>query len=127
VSCDLLSGCALDSLREVAAELLPDTATIYRRTLSADGRGGKVATYAAQIETIPCRLTFPGEGDKPTIVDREVGGRIRPQQQFLVTMPTDADVLETDRLGINGTTFDIISSLATRSFQVVKRLLVVPV
>lgn len=127
MSCDLLSGCALDSLLEVAAEMLPDAATVLRRSLATDATGGKTATYSAQIETIPCRLSFPGEGDTPTVTDRSIGGRIVPQQQFLVTMATDADVLETDRLTILGTTYDIVSSLATRSFQVYKRFLVTPV
>lgn len=127
MSCDLLSGCALDSIQETAADLLPDTAIVLRRSLATDTTGGKTATYSAQTERIACRLSFPGQGDTPTMVDRTVGGRITPQQQFLVTMMGDADVLETDRLTILGTTYDIVSSLATRSFQVYKRFLVTPV
>lgn len=119
----LLSTAELAEIRATQLEALPDTATILRRALVADGRGGQVATYTAQAETVACRLSFE-DRDKPKMLDAVTSGRPEPQERFIVTLPHDASIEETDRLTINGATFEIVTSLAARSWETAKRLLV---
>src|SRR5262249_1340871 len=101
----------------------PDTATILRRTLVDDGNGGQETTYA-NAGTTACRISFAGSKSELTLKDRQIGGRITPQQEWIVTLGHDSDVLETDRLEINGSTYEVISSLRRRSWEITKRLLV---
>lgn len=119
----LLSTNQLARLRTISKQAMPDTATILRRTLTDDGNGGKVESYAS-VGTAPCRIAFGGSKTEPTLKDRQVGGRITPQQEWIVTLANDANVLETDRLQINGATYEIISSIRVRSWEITKRLLV---
>lgn len=118
----LISARQMARVRRVNEQFMPDSATVLRRTLSDDGRGGKLATYA-ETGTIRCRVSYSPMDSK----DREVGGRIKPVQRIFVSFAIDADVLETDRLTIKGVTYDITSTLKDRSFAAGKKVEVVPV
>jgi hypothetical protein len=118
----LLSTAELAEMRATQLEALPDTATILRRSLTSDGRGGQAESYS-EAGSAACRISFEG-GNKPIMPDSVDGGRPAPQERFIVTLPHDADVLETDRLTIGDDTFEIVTSLAARSWQTAKRMLV---
>src|SRR5262249_59535373 len=119
----LLSQRQLNRLRDIGKRALPDTAIILRRTLVDDGNGGQESTYAS-VGTAACRISFAGSKSEPALKDRQQGGRITPQQEWIVTLAHDANVLETDRLQINGETYEIISSMRRRSWEITKRFLV---
>ena len=88
-----------------------------------DGNGGQEQSYTS-VGTAACRISFAGSKSEPTLKDRQIGGRITPQQEWIVTLAHDANVLETDRLQINGEIYEIISSMRRRSWGITKRLLV---
>src|SRR5262249_23178079 len=98
------------------------TVTILRRTLTSDGQGGQQQSYAS-IGTNICRLMFAG-GNRPIIPDSESAGKIDPMERYIATLPYNVTVLETDRLTINSTPYEIVSILAVRSYETAKRLLV---
>jgi hypothetical protein len=117
-----ISQSELADIQREAVNALPDRATVLRRTFSADGNGGKVDAYVAQDATVRCRIVF--QAFRPVVPDMQTGGQVKPSETFLVTLPHDADVLETDRLSIKGTLYAIVSNMAARSYEVTKRLLV---
>jgi hypothetical protein len=117
----MLTQRQLAKMRRVANRLLPDTATILRRTMVDDGAGGEEATYNAIGATL-CR--FSAVDIKTRIKDQMTAGRIQSNEGFLMSFPHDADIQETDRLAINGNTYDVISAGDKRSFEVNKRFIV---
>jgi hypothetical protein len=118
----MVTASELADIRAAAIGFLPDTATVMRRTLTDDGVGGTTVSYTS-AGTVNCRLVFSGSKSEPTMKDREEGGRITAQQFYLVTLAHDADIVQTDRLAINGDTFELLSDVTARSSEVSKRLL----
>ncbi len=118
----ILNAGQLAQLRTLHERALPNTATILRRTLTSDGQGGQTQSYASVGTTI-CRLAFFG-GNRPVMPDTEQSGKIEPKERWIVTLPYGADALETDRLTINGVTYEIVSALDRRSHETARRLLV---
>lgn len=104
------------------ADLLPQTATIQRRTLTDDTAGGKVAAYA-DVSAVACRLAFAGSKDEPTQTDRAEAGRIVAQVQYVITLPALTEIEATDRLVIDGATYELLSPVTVRFDEVSKRLL----
>lgn len=120
----MLSALELSALRaDIAAEFLPQTATIQRRQLLDDGNGGKTAQYAA-AGTTACRLAYAGSKDEPTRKDATEGGRIVGQVLYVLTLPADVAIDATDRFEIDGGTYELISPPPTRFEEVTRRLLV---
>ena len=52
----------LASMREQAAQALPDTCTIVSVTLTSDGRLGNTESEVTVASDVPCRLDEMGEG-----------------------------------------------------------------
>jgi head-tail adaptor len=99
---------------------LPDEAIVLRLTAAADGYGSQTETFA-EVGRYPCRIQF--NFGIPANFDSVEGTAVVNRQTFIVTLPYDADVTETDRLEINGAAYSIVSSLAPRSVQLSKRVL----
>lgn len=106
---------------DVASEILTDTATIQTRALANDGAGNPVETYSGSTTT-PCRIRF-ASGGKPSYPKQRSGEQSQPQQLWIVTLPYSVSVNETDRLTINGETYEIVTANETRSEEICKRVL----
>lgn len=116
-----MSAADLAFIRSEQLKALGSTATIYRRTLTDDGNGGKETTYPTS-STSACRLVF--FGGRPVMPDTASASKIDPKERFILTLPYDADILETDRVAVEGSTYEVISSKAARTWETVKRFLV---
>jgi hypothetical protein len=120
----MLTERQLAKMRRTANLLLPDIATILRQMLVDDGAGGKQEVYDTEnpVGTSKCR--FSAMDVKTRMKDQATGGRIQPNEGFIVSLPLGTDVQETDRLVINGETYDVISAADKRSFEVNLRFVV---
>lgn len=118
----MLTDSELAQIRADVALLLPQSATIQRRTLTDDGVGGKLAVYADQA-SVACRLAFAGSKDEPTQADAAEAGRIVAQVKYVITLPWDADVQATDRLSIEESIYEMLSPVVDRFNEVSKRIL----
>lgn len=98
----LLDASQIAELRSVAELALPDRATIQRRAEVSDGGGGTTTSWSTHAAEVPCRLSPVGGGEIGTI-----GGRISDEATSLVTMAAGQDVVESDRLVIGDTTYDV--------------------
>jgi head-tail adaptor len=107
--------------RRAIKRKLPNEAIVLRLTATPDGYGGQTETFA-EVARHPCRIQF--NFGIPANFDSAEAAAVVNRQTFIVTLPYDADVLATDRLEINGATYAIVSSLAGRSAELSKRILV---
>lgn len=118
----MLTTAQLAKMRADANRLLDKTATVYRRTLTDDDSGGQTATWPDAIGEYACRLSATSV--KSRARDMVRGGRIEAIEAWMVSMPTGADVIETDRLLIGEVTYEVVSAADSRSFEVNLRLIV---
>ena len=119
----------LAQLRSIHESIgMPDTGTVYRRTLTTDTTGAQVETFTASPAepTFKCRLSFYG-GNRPTLPDTTDGGRINAPERFLLTTPVSLELSEADRVEVNGAMYAIVSTLDVKSFETAKRMLVTKV
>lgn len=109
----------IDATRRASDDAMPDTGTIYRRTLTADGNGGKATSYAAS-ETVSYRLTMARNG-----MDRAEGQQIAADQEWHLTVAYDTDIRETDRFeDANGNTYEVVTTTDLGSYAIRKRVVV---
>lgn len=119
-----LTDLELEAMRGIVEESLPDTATVQTRTQTTDDYGGQGETWTGS-RTVACRLQFVDGDVSRTYTDAIKGAGIEAQQLYVVTLSHDAGVLKTDRLVINGSTYDVVTDpLKTRSEQLAVRVLV---
>lgn len=117
----MLTAIQLAQLRRDANRLLPDTADIYPREMTDDQRGGQVASWPTLRESVACRLSATSVRGRSK--DDARGGRIQPAEHWIVSLPVETVIGEADRLEINGTLYEIVSSADRRSFDVNLRLI----
>ncbi len=117
----MVSAAQLTQMRADVTSSLTDTATIQTRSLSNDGAGNAVESYSGST-TIACRLRF-ASGGKPSYPKQRSGDQSQPQQLWIVTLPYNASVSETDRLTINGETYEVVTANEERSIELCKRVL----
>jgi len=113
----MLTTADLTAMRTIANAALPGTAVITGGTFASDGGGGGSVVYVAG-GTVACRLG-PIRGD-----EREMGERISPDADSIVTLPFNAVVTEDSRLTIDGDTYNV-AAIRDRSWPVTLRVEVV--
>lgn len=109
----MLSTEALASLRTLSNRALPDTCVIQRVTQTADGSGGQTDAWAT-ASTVACRVSPLGQQNPSEAVIAE---RIQGAVPFTVTLPSDVDITERDRIAVNGQTLQVRGVIAPRSWQ----------
>lgn len=119
----MLTPLELAELRADVVAEFNDTARVLNRTLTSDGRGGQVPSWAGE-SVILCRFEFASGDVAASYSDQVQGGSVKPQQLYVVTMGYDAAVAETDHLEIGGAEYEIVTQLKTRSEMVSRRFLV---
>lgn len=107
-------------MRSTAEEALPGTAIIQSQAYVSDGGGGGSQAWTA-AGTEPCRIApigghSAGEG--------LTGGRISADAEYVVTLPSDADLTTDSRLIIDSETFNV-EAIRDRSWNVSTRVEVV--
>ncbi len=105
--------------RFAAPNMLPDRATIQRPIVVADGGGGSDTSYPTLATEVPCRLA-PVDGGED---DRAGGGqRIDATATAIVTFAAGQDVTESDRVVIDGQTFDVQLVRRRGNFEITRRV-----
>lgn len=119
----MISSAELAQMRNSITSSLTDRATVKQRTLTADGFGNEAASYSA-VRTIRCRIRSANNGrprsGKPVTADKAA-----QQQTFIVTVPHDTSLNDTDRLTIRSVEYEIVSDASSElSLFTCKRLVV---
>lgn len=98
----MLGSGELSSLRSGASLLLTQTATIVRRATQDDGMGGMTEVWAPTGAPVSCRVVYGSPGEAKLLAEK-----VTESAGCSVYVLFDADVTKSDRLIINGTTYEI--------------------
>ena len=118
----MLSASDLTALQAAQEGLLPDTCAVHRATTEADGLGGVTASWAPTGDAYACRLSSRGVPDEYLQL-----AAVRGKTPWMVTLPTGADVLRTDRLVIGSQTLEVVGFASGGAWETAKRAICVEV
>lgn len=93
---------SIEGMRLRVARLLPDSATIERKTAVSDLGGGTTETWANQATGVSCRIEPAGGGETGATADR-----VNDETSHVVYFAAGTDIAETDRVLIGGQVYEI--------------------
>lgn len=115
-----LSAAEIAQARADQAALLPDLATIQRKTLTTDGAGGFTETYPTVATGVPCRLSrVTSRGDLLKVA----GERIADQTTHRIAFAAGTDVRVGDRLAIGAATFEVVFLAVAGAWELARHAL----
>ncbi len=94
----------LDKIKAEQEKLMPETVYVQRLTRTSDGAGGWSESWQT-IATTKGRIAAKS-GD-----ENELGGKTTAITTYLITLPSDTELTNTDRLQINGQQYQITTIL----------------
>lgn len=121
----MLTTADILGMRETLDTSLPDTCTVVRSVLTSDSAGGQ--TVASTVETeYACRISPRLATGTGQLKDAEIeqGGRIVSQAPWLITLPANAIVGETDHIVSGDRRFEVFAVLGRRSNELATLVLV---
>ncbi len=101
----LLADDEIAAMRAAQAQTLPDTGTVQRKSASGDGKGGQTVSYANFATGVNCRLGRDAQAARPGVKGERIDTRI----PWVITFAHDQDIRSTDRILIDGRTFEVIN------------------
>lgn len=96
----MLSQYRIQSLRELAESYMPSTCEILRKTRTSDGMGDYTETEAVAA-TVKCRLKGVSGSE------HVIAGQVKAEVSGVVLLPAATDIRATDRLRIEGKTYEV--------------------
>ena len=114
----MLTDAELAVLRATQEKAMPETVAILRLTRTSDGAGGWTETWQT-VATVRGRIApyVGGPGEEVR------GGALKAYGEYVVTLPQNTDVLQTDRVQISGVQYDVRAKLE-RSQKTALRVIV---
>lgn len=112
----MLTTADLTSMRATLESALPGTAVIQSSAYTSDGGGAGTVAWTAS-GTVACRL----DPNMAVWGEDTEGERITADADFLITIPHDATIDESDRLLIDGETYSV-STVRDRTWKLGTRL-----
>lgn len=117
MSQQIVSTKLLNKIRRLNLRIMPDTATVYTGSSTADGRGGVMTTWTAGT-SYACRFRPASYQDRQKLMgDQPVADPL-----FVAVLPYDAVINEADRLQINGIDYEIVGWLGNKTYKVGTRI-----
>jgi head-tail adaptor len=101
----------LDFLRSLSNQFLPDTAVIQRATITHTGDG--TSTTWATSSTTTCRVSPLASSAMEGVA---ASAAIQANAQWTIWLPALTDVEVTDRIVVNGRTFEV-ARVGERSYE----------
>lgn len=114
----MLTADELASMRDTLNDSLPDTAILQTRAWVSDGGGGGTTSWTAS-GTFDCRITPTGIGQG---AEQELGNKIHPETEFIVTLPASVSVDNDQQIAIGGGTFTVTEVNEPRSWEISTRV-----
>jgi hypothetical protein len=107
----------IDQARESFDESLPSTALVKHRTGTGDGRGGQTESYDAGT-ALDCRLLPMGQREA---AGREEATGHKASSWWTILFSAGSDVRTTDRVVVDGQTYEVIDHGDARSQSLVMK------
>lgn len=115
-----LTSAELTQLRADAADLLPGTCDIVRRTITND-QGHASESTATAVSATPCRLDpASGRSLEGMIADQEKG-----KAYYMLTVGWNVDLRDGDQISFDSNTYRVVQLHDDHSYRMVRRALVV--
>jgi SPP1 family predicted phage head-tail adaptor len=111
----LVQNIDLAYTRLESKQAMPDKVHVQRRTLEADKQGGYTESWSIAYDNVPARLSFNSGAES------FAAGREDTNVQFMLTVPYDQSVEQSDRILFGEDTFEVVSVSGSRSWDTVKR------
>jgi hypothetical protein len=108
----------IDQARDSFDESLPSTGLVKHRTGTSDGRGGQSETYDAGT-AIDCRLLPMNARESQ---GREEATGHKSASWWYLLFPAGSDVRVTDRVVLDGQTYEVLEHIDARSQSLVMRV-----
>ena len=116
----MLTDAELTAMQTVQETTLSLTATIQKRTLTADGIGGYTQAWTTRATTTGRYAPLRTGSDQ--VIAEKLGNRTG----YMVTLPAGTTVANTDRIAIDGRVFEVLS-VQGESWQTATRVVVAEV
>lgn len=113
-----LSTQELAQLRTAAENYLSDTCTIRKVTRSDDGQGGFTETWSDRASGVACRLASV----RSQRSERPEGEQLAAYSRWVLTIPHDQAIEESDRVVHDGETYEVAHLEDTHSNRTAKRV-----
>jgi len=112
----MLTDPEIARMRATAERALPGTAVIKDGTLSSDGGGGNTEMFTPRTGgTVSCRVAPIGGNE------REEGGRIAADSQYVITLPAETTVEADDQIVVAGVTYNV-TVVMDRLWEITRRV-----
>lgn len=111
-----LTDAELTSIRNDIEQLLPDTCTIQQLTESQNDIGEPIRTYSTRAADVSCRVDPESGFDS----FEYLGGfqdLLKYTGRFILTLPHDQTIERSDRVVVNGETFEIVEVDDSKSWK----------
>lgn len=112
----LLSDKDVEGMQAVQELHMPETVYLQRLTMTDDGAGGFTEAWNT-YETTKGRLGVP------TSREMEIAKEFRAMNNYVITLPADIDLLETDQIQISSKQYRV-NAILKRSQKTALRVLV---
>lgn len=114
----ILSNAQVAAVQAVQNSNLPETAYVQRLTRTTDGEGGYTEAWSTQTTTTG-RIGEPkGEFEK------EAAGKISVGVAYVITLPSNTEVLPTDQIQINSKNYKVHWTNANKTQKTALRIIV---
>lgn len=119
----MLSDADIAGMRSTLNTLLPDTATISRKTTANVG-GEETESWASIATGVACRIAPIGGGEAGAGGGQSgaVGGRVVDETTHIVTLAAGTDIEEADRVAIDGATYDVTLVRKRGAWELTRRV-----
>lgn len=118
-----LTAAELASIRSDVNQLMPDTCTIEQVTETQDAIGSPARSFSNRATGVACRLdAFSSITSVGKDFISSMKNYLIQEGQYILTLPYDTTVIESDRIVINGSTYEIAHIDEDKSWIVSKRL-----
>ncbi|NPV85988.1 MAG: head-tail adaptor protein [Anaerolineae bacterium] len=114
----MLSATEILSMRSGQASALPDVCILMSGSAVTDDTGGRIVTYVSS-GSVMGRLSWSGFHP----VEKVAAERLGISVPYVVTLPAGTEVNESQRIVINGRTFEVKAVLCGGEWETARRVL----
>lgn len=107
------------SVQEAQEEMMPEVVTLLQRVTQPDGRGGTKVTFQPRAQQSIGRV-----GTVRDQMRAAFAGTLRGKATAVLTVPVGTPVVEQDRVGVLGGTYNVVADLSRSSYATAARYLI---
>lgn len=100
----LLPASAARNVDRLLRRMRQDLCVIERRGTGRDLGGAPATAPFAVVQAVDCKVTIPGRAP----LERVAGQQFGAEADYVITLPRDTQVENSDRITVNGLTLEVV-------------------